>query len=249
MKLVTTIVFALLSFNALALPEKFTELLPFVQEAPDQGETNTCLYVASTGAMELIANKKNNVRNPQPYGPYDLAESFLIHAPTLNSSGKYYWEVPILKFNRGYGIHINDWPYDAWNNTDASTSAWTFRQWANLPKVELPKVETIPLFVIGNRWSTNVLKQSHLDQVKEALVTHKSPVMINYNDNGYWHVILIVGYNDNIPGYCYELTDKECGERKGAFYVRDSFGIAYELRDYDWFRVKGNAAFIVKEKI
>ncbi len=249
MNIVTTIVFVLLSFNALALPAKFTELLPFVQEAPDQGETNTCLYVASTGAMELLANKKNNARDPRPYGKYDLAESFLIHAPTLNSSGKYYWEVPVLKFNRGYGIHINDWPYESWNNTDASTSAWTFRQWANLPKVELPPVETIPLFVKGNRWSTNILTQANVDQVKEALVTHKSPVMINYNDNGFWHVILIVGYNDNIPGFCYELTEKECGDRKGAFYVRDSFGIPYELRDYDWFRVKGNAAFIVKEKL
>ncbi len=249
MKWISLLALWLASFPAYSLPSKYVELLDYVQEAPDQGKTNTCLYVASTGAMELIANKKHDVKNPQPFGPYDLTESFVIHAPEVNSSGKYFWEVPVHKFNKGFGIHVNDWPYEAWNETDASNSAWIRRSWQNLPKVELPKVETIPLFVFGNRWSTNVLKPIHLDQVKEALTTHRSPVMINYNDNNYWHVILIVGYNDNIPGTCYQISAKDCGEQRGAFYVRDSFGVTVELRDYDWFRIKGNAAFVVKEKI
>jgi hypothetical protein len=30
--------------------------------------------------------------------------------------------------------------------------------------------------------------------------------------------------------------------------VRDSFGVKVELRDYDWFKVKGNAAAVVKAK-
>lgn len=237
-----------LPITTLALPVRYTELLDYVQEAPDQGDTKTCLYVASTGAMELIANKVNDEKNPRPYGKYDLAESFVIHAPKLETSGKYMWEIPVLKFNRGYGIHISDWPYEPWDDTDASRSAWNWRSWQNLPKIELPKIETKKLFVFGNRWSTNVLNQSHIDQVKEALVTHRSPVLINYNDSGYWHVILVVGYDDNLPGRCHELTAQECGERKGAFYVRDSFGIPVELRDYDWFRIKVNAAFVVKEK-
>lgn len=239
---------ALMPVFAFALPPKYTELLDYVQEAPDQGKSNTCLYVASTGAMELIANKKFGVKNPETFGPYDLAESFVIHAPNTETKGKYFWELPVLRFNKGFGIHVNDWPYEAWDETDASQTPWARRAYQNLPKIELPKVETLALFVYGNRWSTNVLKSEHVELVKEALITNRAPVMINYNDNGYWHVVLIVGYHDGIPGTCYQLTDKECGDKKGAFYVRDSFGVPVELRDYDWFRVKGNAAFVVREK-
>src|SRR5690606_10009172 len=123
-----------------------------------------------------------------------------------------------------------------------------YRSWEKLPKVELPKIETIPLFVIGNKWSTYVLDDSHIHQIKEALFTHKSPVLVNYNDNYYWHVVLIVGYDDEIPGRCYDTPNEECSEL-GAFYVRESFGMKLELRDYNWFRVKGNAAVVVKEAL
>jgi hypothetical protein len=231
-----------------ALPDKYTDLLDYVQEAPDQAHTMTCLYVASTGAMELIANKKEDIKNPLPYGKYDLAESFLIQAPVYESKGKYFWEIPVLKFNRGYGIHVNDWPFESWSGTDVNDEVWRTRDWQSLPQVPLPKVETVPLFVKGTRWSTNIITADDLQKVKESLVTYNSPVLINYNDSGYWHVILIVGYDDNLPGSCYQLTPEECAEQKGAFYVRDSFGVPVELRDYDWYRVKGNAAFVVKEK-
>lgn len=237
----------LLPLTSFALPVRYTELLDFVQEAPDQGDTKTCLYVASTGAMELIANKKEGIRSPRPGDKFDLSESFTINAPK-HTTGKYWWETPVRKYNIGYGIHISDWPFEPWNGTDASSTAWNNRAWQKLPRVQVPAVETIPLFVFGNRWSTNVLKEVHVNQIKEALVRYEAPVLINYNDMGYWHVILIVGYDDELPGRCHELTDEECGERKGSFYVRDSFGVPVELRDYDWYRVKGNAAFVVREK-
>jgi C1A family cysteine protease len=108
-------------------------------------------------------------------------------------------------------------------------------------------VETIKLFELGNKWSTLVLDQSHIQLIKEALWTYKSPILVNYNDENFWHVILIVGYDDNLPGVCYDTSPKECSGL-GSFYVRDSFGLRIELRDYDWFRVKGNAAFVVKLK-
>ena len=60
-------------------------------------------------------------------------------------------------------------------------------------------------------------------------------------------MILIVGYDDRMPGLCYDTDPKEC-KGMGSFYVRDSFGVRVELRDYDWFRLKGNAAFVVKLK-
>lgn len=240
-------VFSIFNVQAQDLPSKYTELLKYVQPGPDQGETGTCLFVASTGAMELIANKKEGIKNPQPYGKYDLSESYLINARVW-SSGKSFWEEAFLRFNWGYGIHIDDWPYDGWNDQQEDQTVWNSRTIANMRKVQLPKVETIRLFIHGNRWSTRVLDDSHIQQIKEALWKYKSPILANYNDDGFWHVITIVGYDDNLPGNCYDKTpEAECADDVGSFYVRDSFGIPIEVRDYDWFRIKGNAAFVTKE--
>jgi C1A family cysteine protease len=236
------------SLTAMArLPLYHKELLPFVQMAPDQGETSTCLFMASTGAMELIANKKHNIRRPVPNGPYDLSEAYAIHGNNHEIAGKYFWEVPVLKFNHGYGIHTSKWPVSAWSGNWEDQTIWKWQDSSAMKKVKVPKVETIPLFVIGNKYSTNVLDKSHIQQIKQALVKYDAPVLVNYVDDDYWHVVLIVGYDDRLPGTCYEVEDIDCEKDLGSFFVRDSFGLGVEVRDYDWFRMQGNAAFVVKE--
>lgn len=230
------------------LPSKFLDLLDFVQEAPNQGKTNSCLYVASTGAMELIANKKNNIRHPVPYGPYDLSEAYLIHAPAFNTRGKSFWEIPFLKFNKGFGISMEDWPYEAWVDSRVNSGIWRRRNWSQMRKVSLPQVDTIKLFTLGGKWSTRVAKDHHVKMIKEALWKNKAPVLVNYNDVGYWHVVLIVGYDDDLPGNCFRAPKVECQNDVGSFYVRDSYeGIGTSVRDYDWFKFFGNAAFATKE--
>lgn len=243
-----TILLLLFSAGAFARPSSYTELLDYVQEAPDQGDTNTCLFVASTGAIELIANKENGIKNPKPFGTFDLAESFTINAP--KTVEKSFFETQVLKYNNGYGIHIKDWPFEAWKGYAKNAAVWNRHpKMSTLPRVNVPKVETIKLFQVGrDRWSTYVLDDSHIEQIKQALWTHKSPIIVNYNDEHYWHVILIVGYDDNMPGECYDTDPKECEGDIGSFYIRDSFGVKVEVRDYDWFRVKGNAAAVVKAK-
>lgn len=232
-----------------ARPNHYNELLDYVQEAPDQGEVNTCLFMGNTGAMELLANKKAGIKNPIPHGPYDLSESFLMWA-SYAPDAKSFFDAPVLRFNNGYGIRAADWPFEAWNSDNLPNySVWNRHpKMDTLPKVALPKVETIKLFQIGSKWSTYVLDDLHIEMIKNALWKYKSPILINYNDEDYWHVILIVGYDDRIKGSCYDTDPKECEDDIGSFYIRDSFGVKVELRDYDWFRVKGNAAFVVKLK-
>lgn len=235
---------------SLDIPVRYTELLDYIQIAPDQGESGTCLFVGSTGAMEIIANKKHGITRPEPYGPYDLSESFLIHAPKGESRGKNFLEIPVLRFNAGFGIPLSEWDYSSWDG-HSRKNVWGYRNWKNMKQIPLPKVETIPLFMLGNRWSTRVLKDSHVALIKEGLVKHRSPVLVNYNDNGYWHVVVIVGYDDDLPGTCYDtdMTLSECNEKeRGSFFVRDSFGIPVEVRNYGWFKTKGNAAIVVKEE-
>lgn len=240
----------LIIFSALAQarPDHYDELIDYVQEAPDQGEVATCLFMGNTGAMELLANKKAGIKNPPAFGTYDLAESFSMWAPE-SGEAKSFFDAPVLRYNVGYGIHISHWPFEAWTDGRINYSVWDRHpQMATLPRITLPKVETVKLFQLGNKWSKRVLNKVHVEMIKDALWKYKSPILINYNDEDYWHVILIVGYDDRLPGTCYDTDPKECESDIGSFYVRDSFGVRVELRDYDWFRVKGNAAFVVKLK-
>lgn len=231
---------------SLARPDHYDELIDYVQEAPDQGEANTCLFMGNTGAMELLANKAAGIRNPAPYGTFDLAESYSMWAPESREA-KSFFDAPVNRF-QGKGVHISHWPFEAWTDGRVNYSVWDRHpQLDTLPRVSLPQIETTKLFQFGNKWSTYVLNQSHVELVKDALWKNKGPVIINYNDEGFWHVILIVGYDDRLPGVCHDTNPKECSGT-GAFYVRDSFGVRVELRDYDWFRLKGNAAFAVKLK-
>lgn len=235
-----------------ALPKKYNELLIYVQPAPDQGETNTCLFMASTGAMELLLNKRDKIKNPKAGGANDLTESFLIwqsnYVDRKNPSHHFIEEV-VKKFNYGEAIHHKDWPYKAYNSdgTDNMTVWNRHPLFDELERMKVPAVKTELLFSRGKKWATNVLVPGDIQDIKKALVKHRSPVIVNYNDDGYWHVILIVGYDDRIKGQCYQIENEECNKR-GAFFVRDSNGKKFEARAYNWFLNNGNAAAVVKLK-
>lgn len=233
------------------LPSRYDELLDFVQPAPQQGKTGTCLFVASTGAMELIANFRAGIKKPKPYGRYDLSESFIIRAPNLRENKKKsFWEKPVLRFNHGFGIHVDHWPFEGWRDREVNDDVWSWRDINDFPKIDLPRIETKLLFDIGNKWATYVLEQLHIDLIKKALVKYRSPVLVNYNHDGFWHSILILGYDDELPGACLFTSEDECEETEGSFYVRDSAeGMPITVRDYDWFRINGNAAVLIKEAL
>lgn len=253
MKQMILLAIALYSTGVMAsLPVRYTELLPYVQEAPDQGDTNTCWFMASTGAMELLLNKRDGITNPVKGGKNDLAESFIIWQKSFynpeNPSRSFIEEV-VKNFNWGEAVHISEWPYNAYNSDGTPNwSVWNKHpHFGDLPRVQVPQVETVFLFSRGKRWATYVLKEEDVQKVKEALVKYQSPVIINYNDDGFWHVILIVGYDDQVSGDCYETPENECN-KTGSFYIRDSFGVRYEARAYNWFLTHGNAAAVVKLK-
>ncbi|MBA2405150.1 MAG: hypothetical protein H0V66_10300, partial [Bdellovibrionales bacterium] len=155
----------------------------------------------------------------------------------------------VIRFNHKEAVHQSAWPYNAFysDGTD-NMEVWNKHpDFEILPRVEVPEVKTRFLFSRGEKYATYVLTPQDVISVKEALVKYRAPVIINYNDDGYWHVVLIVGYDDRKTGDCYELEADECSG-KGAFYVRDSNGKAYETRDYNWFLYKANAAAVVELK-
>jgi C1A family cysteine protease len=251
-KCLTIFVLSTLALTVHARPAAYTDLLRYVQPAPDQGETNTCWFVASTGAMELLMNKKDKIKNPKFNGKNDLSESFTIYADDYvdpDSRGQSWIESIVQRFNNGVAVQNKVWPFVAYNSdgTDSQEAWWKRPDFDTLPRVKVPKVKTELLFSKGNRWATDVLEAADVELVKETLFKRKSPVIINYNDDGYWHVVLIVGYDDRKKGDCYELEKEDCNKR-GSFYVRDSDGKKYEARATNWFLKMASAAAVVELK-
>jgi hypothetical protein len=241
-----------LTFSILASerPERYVELLPFVQAAPDQGETNMCLFMSSTGAVELLLNKKHNIQNPGAGAPFDLSESFLVWQRDYydrDNPPRHFIESTVKRFNHGEAILNQHWPYSAYyeDGTDSNQSWRKHKNFYELPRIKVPKVKTELLFSRGKRWATGVLKRSDIELMKVTLARRDTPLIVNYNDDGYWHVVLIVGYDDNKQGECYEI-ETNCAV--GSFYVRDSNGKRWELRAYEWFQQKGNAAALIELK-
>lgn len=233
------------------IQDRYLDLIKFIQPAPNQGETNTCWFMASTGAMELLLNKKHDIQWPKKNGPYDLSESFAIHQYDYwdaEDPQEHFLENIIARFNHGEAIHHKHWPIPLLEDGSADWGVWNLHpEFSTLPRMKVPSLKSELLFARGRRWATNVLSAADISLMKETLALRKSPLIVNYNDDGYWHVVLIVGYNDEAKGVCYELEPHECNP-KGAFVVRDSDGMNYELRAYNWFLKKGNAAAVVELK-
>jgi hypothetical protein len=240
--LLFSVLLPLLSF---ARPTSYTDLLQYSTKAPDQAETNSCLFVGSTGSMEILYNKHFNLVESNKI---NLAEQYVMWV--YESDGYSWLDSVVLGFNRTNKAILNkDLPFYAWNDDGSIHDVWSYpRGFNNLPTIEIPfEVKSKKLFHKGrNRWATYVLTQKDIELVKESLVKYESPVLINYNDEGFWHVINIIGYDDNVEGQCYDYTPtNECAKNKGSFIVRDHFGVATEYRDTDWFRIKGNAAYVI----
>jgi hypothetical protein len=235
-----------LGLPAYALPTSYTELNDYVVTAPNQGQVNTCLFMAATGAMEILLNKKLGIRNPEMNGPTDISERYTI-SEKFSGRGGSWFEEAFLKFNSGEAVLNRDMPFESFDNEgEINYSVWNRpSNFYSAPRVALPAVETIYLFS-HDKYSKGVLKQEHLKHVKESLVKYQSPILSVGNDEDYWHVTVIVGYDDDLEGDCYELDSKVCAGKKGSFYVRDSFGTRIEARSYEWFVRRQNSAAVAK---
>lgn len=229
-----------------AFPERFTGLNDYVIKAPNQGDTNTCLFVASTGAMEILLNKHLNHRNPKINGATDISERYAISAPWSKRPSSWL-ESAVLKFDSGEAVLQKDMPYTAFTATgDINYSVWNFpANFYTAPRISVPKIDTELLFQVGDRYSRNVLNETHLQRLKQTLLQKHSPILLNNNDTEYWHVVVVVGFDDDLKGHCYELDEQVCEGKKGALYIRDSNGYGLEQRSYEWFYKRANAAAVV----
>ncbi len=202
-------------------PSGFNKLLPFIMPSPNQEDAGSCLYMATTGNIEWWLNYlyPNIQRNMD--GPHDLSERYTMNVAGMDeddSPVKNWRTDTIYLFNTFSAVLNSDYPYTkGWfkdNEKDEriiakpqekDASFGTGFNWINEietykpEKIDLPKFEREIIFADAdkNQWNTGVTPSDIVDKVKEALVKNNAPVLIVYNHYGYWHVHMIVGFDDN----------------------------------------------------
>jgi hypothetical protein len=232
--------------GASTLPSQYTELLNYAVAAPAQGKADSCLYMATTGAVEILANKYFGIKNPAVNSRYDLSERYAYSGSV--SEDKSWMENPVLKFNNG-GIRSEDLPYNSryfWRGGNSNAS-----------KVKLPQFSTYWFLKSeeghrDGRFSYDVFSQEDFLKIKRMLVQYRSPIVLIHRTAGRnrsygywntWHTLVVIGYDDHavldekcpliketiahIGGTArkkiQEAVDRQGGCRsQGAFYIRDS---------------------------
>jgi diadenosine tetraphosphate (Ap4A) HIT family hydrolase len=237
----------------------FNELLPFVMPSPNQEDAGSCLYMAITGNIEWWLNYLQPNENKIMDGPHDLSERYLMNMAGMEEeeSPAENWRTDTVYLFNWFGSVLNsDYPYTkGWfkeekdqmviaKPEEKGSSFGTGYNWINeietfkLEKVDLPKFEREIIFEDEdkNQWNVGVTPSNIIEIVKEALRVNKAPVLITYNHYGYWHVHMIVGFDDNENSHGCKFT------KETAPYLKDQ---AKKFRD----KAENESDQEVKEKL
>jgi hypothetical protein len=200
------------------LPSAVTDLNSLVLPSPNQEDAGSCLYMASTGAVEILLNKNPRTRDLRSEGNADLSERFLMNVGSTTRVENFLTDSVLLFNHKNGGVLNRNYRYTkGWykktqngqspaSKGDKSASYGTKFNWINHltsrieeAKIGLPTVKRSIIYQDpeNNQWNTGIMTPSVITKIKTHLATKKTPVLIVYNHFGYWHVANIVGYDDN----------------------------------------------------
>lgn len=200
----------------------FTELLPYVTPSPDQYDAGTCMFMSLTGVVEWWMMRLGHSTQFVQDGPYDLSERWWVNESVWSDNvkdidnwytdGIYLWSGKTGYLNSSYrytkgwytekkegGIKkakpnapgaLYDTSYNWIDETDHIKGK----------KVKMPKFTRRVIYADPdeNPWSIGKAPANIVEQVKEALLTEKSPVQVIYNHEGFWHSVFILGFDENM---------------------------------------------------
>lgn len=202
----------------------FDKLIPYVLASPDQEDAGSCLYMAITGIAEWWLARLYPRMPRTADGPLDLSERYIMNYAGVEESDTDLetWQTDsIYLFNKNNNTSLLNTNYrftkgwylgEAYSDkltptteNIAGSEYGTIYNWIDQRPttrqglVRLPTFERDVLFADpeGNQWNVGVAPVSIVDKVKETLRTKEAPVLVVYNQNGYWHAVYIIGFNDN----------------------------------------------------
>lgn len=203
-----------------------TSLIDYVLASPNQFDAGSCLFMTTTGAVELLMHQHTDLEEVDYNGDTDLSERFLMSAyQDVPSSTLRYWLTDtVYTYNHVGGSMLNrDYPFTAGYVRETASGNvvpcergddgayyscsynWFDKRpdgWENM-LVDTPKVERTVAFTDPSRsdsaqWNVGLMDDEDVEKIKYMLRTRRAPVVVIYNHYLYWHADIIVGYDDTV---------------------------------------------------
>jgi hypothetical protein len=194
-------------------------LLPYVLASPNQFDAGSCLFMASSGAAEVMLNQHVPLGEIEYLGDTDLSERFLMNASVYVPASEMRWFLTDLIYSYNHlGGSMLDRDYPMATALDGS-SVVVFYSWTNdlpsdwedqlvpLPWLERTVVFADPLKNEDSQWNVALMDDTTVEQIKYVLRTKLAPVIVVYNHYLYWHSAMIVGYDDTVATNGCPLVD------------------------------------------
>lgn len=205
---------------------KDLSLIDYVLASPNQFDAGSCLFMTTTGAVELLIHQNSDLDTFEYNGDTDLSERFLMTAyqDVPSSTLKYWLTDTAYTYNYIGGSLLNrDYPFTAgyvretssgsivpcepgddgayyscsYNWFDERPSNWE-ELLVDTPKVERTVAFTDPARNSSSQWNVGLMDDEDVEKIKYMLRTRKAPVVVIYNHYLYWHADMIVGYDDAV---------------------------------------------------
>jgi len=203
-----------------------TELLDHVLASPNQYDAGSCLFMANTGAMEILLNQGLDPEAVDYLGETDLSERYLMNASDYLSNAEMQYSITDVTYTYdafGGSLLSREYPFIADYLRETTTGGLVqaepsdegayFTCYANwfddLPTdwqhtlTATPHVERSVIFLdpdldSSSIWNVGIMDWEIVERIKHELDTKKAPVVLVYNHYLYWHANVIVGYDDSI---------------------------------------------------
>ncbi|MBI4704149.1 MAG: hypothetical protein HY744_23825, partial [Deltaproteobacteria bacterium] len=213
-----------------------SRLVPYALASPNQFDAGSCLFMASTGAMELLMNQLLPGGSFQLGGDTDLSERYLMNASEHASPKqlRYVLTDTIYTYNVFSGSLLDrDYPFaigyvketasgDIVKAKESDPDAYAscaYSWFDELPEgwegkvTPTPPVERTSIFVDPKRddqsyWRVALMDWSVVDKIKYELRTKQAPIVVVYNHFLYWHAVMIVGYDDTVDAKGCGMVDQ-----------------------------------------
>lgn len=194
----------------------YNNLLPFIMPSPSQENAGSCLFMSHTGIVEVLLNKRAKTKK------YDLSERYFMNLQKsevgndkianwrtdtierLNVDSKMYSNDQ-FRYTKGFYKIKGNRRAPAIEGEEGAKYSIKYNWIVELDKltnkmpISLPTFGREVLFADPdqNQWNVNTAPKNIVQLAKDAIKKNNSPLLVIYNHHGFWHAVMVAGYNDN----------------------------------------------------